>query len=124
MNPSGLLVVRPEPGNARTIARLRAGGGAVLGRPLFAAAPIACARSGVSASTCAATPAPSLATSTSRPGSRNSSIPRQASVIWHAPAPAASNSRVAGDQPLATMLSRCTLSTASVEQFTALWSPV
>jgi uroporphyrinogen-III synthase len=38
---SGLLVVRPEPGNARTTARLRAGGGAVLGRPLFAAAPIA-----------------------------------------------------------------------------------
>jgi uroporphyrinogen-III synthase len=38
--PSGLLVVRPEPGNARTTARLRAGGGAVLSRPLFAAAAI------------------------------------------------------------------------------------
>jgi uroporphyrinogen-III synthase len=37
----GLLVVRPEPGQSRTAARLRAGGGDVLGWPLFAAAPVA-----------------------------------------------------------------------------------
>ena len=40
MSPHGLLVVRPEPGNARTVARLRAGGGTVTGWPLFAAAAI------------------------------------------------------------------------------------
>ena len=37
----GLLVVRPEPGNARTAARLRGDGGEVLAWPLFAAAPVA-----------------------------------------------------------------------------------
>lgn len=37
---AGLLVVRPEPGNARTAARLRAAGGAVLGWPLFVAMPV------------------------------------------------------------------------------------
>lgn len=37
----GLLVVRPEPANARTAARLRAGGGDVLCLPLFAAVPVA-----------------------------------------------------------------------------------
>ncbi len=36
----GLLVVRPEPGNARTAARLRGDGGEVLAWPLFAAAPV------------------------------------------------------------------------------------
>lgn len=36
----GLLVVRPEPGQSRTAARLRASGGNVLGWPLFAAAPV------------------------------------------------------------------------------------
>ncbi len=36
----GLLVVRPEPGNARTLARLRASGATVVGWPLFAAAPV------------------------------------------------------------------------------------
>lgn len=36
-----LIVVRPEPGNARTVARLRAGGGDVLAWPLFAAQPVA-----------------------------------------------------------------------------------
>jgi uroporphyrinogen-III synthase len=36
----GLLVVRPEPGNARTVARLRAGGGEALGWPLFMPAPV------------------------------------------------------------------------------------
>jgi uroporphyrinogen-III synthase len=35
------LVVRPEPGNARTVARLWAGGGAALAWPLFAPAPVA-----------------------------------------------------------------------------------
>ncbi|MCU6454483.1 uroporphyrinogen-III synthase [Sphingomonas sp. A2-49] len=35
-----LLVVRPEPGQARTVARLRAGGGTVVGWPLFVAAPV------------------------------------------------------------------------------------
>lgn len=35
-----LLVVRPEPGNARTVARLREAGGEVRGWPLFAAAPV------------------------------------------------------------------------------------
>lgn len=38
MTPRELLVVRPEPGNARTVARLRAGGGTATGWPLFAAA--------------------------------------------------------------------------------------
>ena len=51
-------------------------------------------------------------------------MPPHASVIWHAAAPAASNSRVAGDQPLRTMLSRWTLRTASAEQLRALWSAV
>lgn len=37
----GALVVRPEPDNARTVARLRAGGGAALAWPLFAPAPVA-----------------------------------------------------------------------------------
>ncbi len=37
----GLLVVRPEPGNARTLARLRAAGGDARAWPLFAAAPVA-----------------------------------------------------------------------------------
>lgn len=36
----GLLVVRPEPGNARTAARLRAAGGTLLSWPLFVAAPV------------------------------------------------------------------------------------
>lgn len=34
-------MVRPEPGNARTVARLRAGGGAACAWPLFAPAPVA-----------------------------------------------------------------------------------
>lgn len=37
----GLLVVRPEPGNGRTVARLRADGGDALGWPLFVPAPVA-----------------------------------------------------------------------------------
>lgn len=37
----GLIVVRPEPGNARTVARLRAGGGDALAWLLFAAQPVA-----------------------------------------------------------------------------------
>lgn len=37
----GLVVVRPEPGLSRTIARLRAGGADVIGWPLFVAAPVA-----------------------------------------------------------------------------------
>ncbi|WP_210357451.1 uroporphyrinogen-III synthase [Sphingomonas beigongshangi] len=36
----GSLVVRPEPGNARTLARLRAAGGDALGWPLFAVEPV------------------------------------------------------------------------------------
>ncbi len=44
--------------------------------------------------------------------------------MTQAPAPAASNTRVAGEKPMAAMLSRATLSTASAEQFTALWSAV
>jgi len=40
-HPRQLLVVRPEPGNARTVARLRAGGGMVASSPLFTPAPIA-----------------------------------------------------------------------------------
>nr|WP_277998582.1 uroporphyrinogen-III synthase [Sphingomonas liriopis] len=36
-----MLVVRPEPGNTRTVARLRSGGGDVASLPLFAAAPVA-----------------------------------------------------------------------------------
>ena len=43
-------------------------------------------------------------------------MPSQASVIRHAPAPAASNTRVAGEKPTAAMLSRATFSTASEEQ--------
>lgn len=35
-----LVVVRPEPGNARTTARLRAGGGDVVSYPLFLPAPV------------------------------------------------------------------------------------
>lgn len=37
----GLVVVRPEPGLSRTVARLRAGGADVIGWPLFVAAPVA-----------------------------------------------------------------------------------
>jgi uroporphyrinogen-III synthase len=37
---AGLLVVRSEPGNARTSGMLRAAGAAVLGWPLFVAAPV------------------------------------------------------------------------------------
>lgn len=37
----GALVVRPEPGNARTVARLQAGGCDVMSWPLFAPAPVA-----------------------------------------------------------------------------------
>ncbi len=41
-----------------------------------------------------------------------------------APAPAASNTRVAGEKPDAAMLSRAMLSTASGDALKALWSRV
>ena len=41
LSPRGLLIVRPEPGNARTVARLRDRGADVASLPLFAPAPIA-----------------------------------------------------------------------------------
>ena len=47
-----------------------------------------------------------------RRASRNCSIPSHASVIRQAAAPAASNTRVAGEKPTCAMLSRATLSTA------------
>src|ERR687898_2885885 len=89
-----------------------------------AAAPIERARSPSRFSRWRATSRPSCATSTSRPGSRNSSMPSQASVIRHAAAPAASKTRVAGDQPFSTIESRVTLSTASGVELSALCSPV
>jgi len=52
-----------------------------------------------SARTCSATSSPLRATSISTPGSKNSSRPSQASVIRQAAAPAASNTRVAGEKP-------------------------
>ncbi len=45
------------------------------------------------------TSSPLLATSTSRPGSRKSSMPSHASVTRHAAAPAASKTQVAGEKP-------------------------
>ena len=78
------------------------------------------ARPASRSATCPATASPSSATSTSVPGSRNSSIPSQASVIRQAPAPAASNTRVAGEKPYRAMLSRLTFSTARGVQLNAL----
>jgi hypothetical protein len=52
-----------------------------------------------SARTCSATSSPLFATSISAPGSKNCSSPSQASVIRQAAAPAASNTRVAGEKP-------------------------
>src|SRR5918997_1327760 len=91
---------------------------------LRAAVPIVRARSGVSARRCSATSAPSRATSTSWSGRRNISTPSQASVIRQAPAPAASNTRVAGEKPTAAIESRATFSTARLEVLKALWSLV
>ena len=51
-------------------------------------------------------------------------MPSQASVIRQAAAPAASNTRVAGEKPICAMLSRATLSTASGVQLKALCSAV
>ena len=47
-------------------------------------------------------------------------MPSQASVITQAPAPAASNTRVAGEKPTSAMLSRATFSTARGETLKAL----
>ena len=44
--------------------------------------------------------------------------------MMQAPAPAASNTRVAGLNPYAAMLSRLTFSTASADALNALWSRV
>ena len=51
-------------------------------------------------------------------------MPSQASVIRQAAAPAASNTRVAGEKPTWAIESRATFSTASGEALKALWSPV
>ena len=51
-------------------------------------------------------------------------MPSQASVIRQAAAPAASNTRVAGENPSCAMLSRPTLSTALGVQLNALCSAV
>src|SRR5215212_1435961 len=91
---------------------------------LNAASPITRARWASSDSRISATSAPSFATSTSRPGSRKNSIPSQASVMRQAAAPAASKTRVAGDQPFAAIESREMLSTARGVQLKALWSCV
>ena len=73
---------------------------------------------------CSATSRPSRATSTSSFGDRKSSMPSQASVIRHAPAPAASKTRVAGEKPTSAIESRATFRTASDETLKALWSAV
>jgi hypothetical protein len=51
-------------------------------------------------------------------------MPTHASVIRQAAAPAASNTRVAGEKPYRAMLSRLTFSTAMGVALKALWSAV
>ena len=51
-------------------------------------------------------------------------MPSQASVMRQAAAPAASNTRVAGEKPTCAMLSRATFSTARGVQLNALCSAV
>ena len=112
---------------ARARARPRPPDGDRCARPGPGAAPrrrSGCASAAPRPRTICATAAPSSATRTSRPGSRNISMPRQRSVIRQAPAPAASNTRVAGDQPLRAMLSRLMLRTQRAVQLSALWSRV
>ena len=65
----------------------------------LAAEPIWRALFRVRRASCSATAGPFSATRISRPGSKNCAIPSQASVMMHAAAPAASNTRVAGLNP-------------------------
>ena len=51
-------------------------------------------------------------------------MPSHASVMRQAPAPAASNSRVGGENPISAMLARLTFSTARGVALKALWSSV
>ena len=56
---------------------------------------------GTETAKCSATSSPLRATRTSRPGSRNRGMPSQSSVMRHAPAPAASKTRVARAESVA-----------------------
>jgi hypothetical protein len=85
-----------------------------------AASPILRAASGPVASRIDITSDPESAHSTSRPGSKNASMPSHASQIKQAAAPAASKTRVGGEKPVLAMLSRLMLMTMRGEQLNAL----